>query len=115
MLTLSLLRKENVARCEEHFCKLDTFTPSEWLGGAYEAMLKVERVIERMKHGSIGCREAKELLGDQIAETIMYLDLLAARAGSDLEQAVRRRFNAESKRIGSGRQLPYPGVYRKCS
>lgn len=37
-------------------------------------------------------------LADELADTFIYLDLLASRCGIDLENAVRQKFNAISDR-----------------
>ncbi len=37
----------------------------------------------------------------KLADAVTYLDLLAARMGIDLEQAVQEKFNIVSAKIGS--------------
>lgn len=46
-----------------------------------------------------------EKLADEIADTILYADLLAAKAGIDLTAAVRRKFNRVSEAQGFPERL----------
>jgi NTP pyrophosphatase (non-canonical NTP hydrolase) len=40
-------------------------------------------------------------VSDEIADVAIYLDLLAARLGINLEEAVVKKFNEVSEKIGS--------------
>jgi NTP pyrophosphatase (non-canonical NTP hydrolase) len=52
-------------------------------------------------------RELVKRLGAELADVVIYVDLLAARLGIDLGQAVIDKFNATSKKVGSSWTLPY--------
>lgn len=43
--------------------------------------------------------ELKMMLGHEIADVIIYLDLLAASQGIDLDEVVREKFNIVSRRV----------------
>jgi NTP pyrophosphatase (non-canonical NTP hydrolase) len=45
--------------------------------------------------------ELREKLGRELADTFIYLSLLAQAAGLDLSEVVPEVFNAKSKQIGS--------------
>lgn len=45
------------------------------------------------------------LLADEIADTIIYLDLLALREGIDLPSAIKSKFNRTSKEFGFPERL----------
>jgi len=47
-----------------------------------------------------------EEVGKEIADVVIYADLLSHRLGIDLSDAVRAKFNEVSKRVGSDIQLP---------
>jgi NTP pyrophosphatase (non-canonical NTP hydrolase) len=49
--------------------------------------------------------EAVALIAQELADTIIYADLLAARLGIDLERAIRDKFNDVSRRMSSGWRL----------
>lgn len=47
----------------------------------------------------------RQAISDEAADVVIYLDLLLARVGLDLGEAVRRKFNAVSDRVGSDVKL----------
>lgn len=52
-------------------------------------------------------RELQRRIGHELADVVIYLDLLAARLGIDLGAAVIEKFNMTSQKIGSKEKLPY--------
>lgn len=52
-------------------------------------------------------KEIKNRIGDEIADVVIYLDLLAERLGIDMGEAVIRKFNRTSEKVGSPEKLPY--------
>ena len=70
------------------------------LGEAANIAKKIRRMdMEINSNNNISTREkAVEMLGDEIADTITYMFLLASAAGIDVESAMIRKFNAISKR-----------------
>ena len=102
-LTFAGLREANVTRCEDVFHPLMFWSLPEWAcamaGEAGEAC----NVVKKMNRGDY---DGKTLLGQadlaaELADVVIYLDLLAARAGIDLGEAVREKFNIVSERRGS--------------
>ena len=53
-----------------------------------------------------------EQLGDECADVILYLDLLAAHYGIDLAEAVVRKFNKTSEKFGFPHRMELEPVYR---
>lgn len=49
--------------------------------------------------------ELEDRLADELADIIIYADLLATRIGRSLGDCVRRKFNAKSEEIGSSVKL----------
>lgn len=114
-LDFDTLRKTNVRRCEESFHDLDSWTPTDWAcamaGEAGEACNEVKKL--RRRFGRDGWVDVPasflqthfpddlKKIGHELADTVCYLDLLAARFGIDLGEAVREKFNIVSKRRGS--------------
>lgn len=114
-LGFSTLRRTNVHRCESAFHALDRWSPLEWcaavageMGEACNAVKKLWRLDHQgwIKHpGDADDPTARAALvadiGEEIADTVIYLDLLAARLGIDLGTAVTDKFNKVSERVGS--------------
>ena len=52
-------------------------------------------------------KEIVRRIGHELADVVIYVDLLAARLDIDLGDAVIQKFNLTSKKIGSHQTLPY--------
>ena len=109
-LTLQKLRSKNVPRCEQVFHQLDSWSPTDWAcamaGEAGEAC----NVAKKMKRLSEGTNSAKDpqsyaeycrMMAKELADVVIYADLLAARLGIDLGEAIVEKFNEVSDRMGS--------------
>lgn len=98
-LSFEALREANVRRCEDVFHPLDSWSPQDWAcamaGETGEAcnLIKKLRRNEAIDHGDIG---------RELADVVIYADLLAARLRLDLGAAVRGKFNEVSAKRGSG-------------
>jgi NTP pyrophosphatase (non-canonical NTP hydrolase) len=105
-MDLSELRAANLARAPYWSpLGLEVWTPLEWAGAMCGEAGEAANVAKKMRQLEQGIptregeRELVELtgrLGEELADTLIYLDLLAARCGIDLSQAVRAKFNATS-------------------
>jgi NTP pyrophosphatase (non-canonical NTP hydrolase) len=100
------LRKKNVSRCNSVFHSLESWTPTDWAtafageaGEACNAVKKLKR-FETKKNTAKDPQTEDEcigLIGLELADTIIYADLLAARLGIDLGEMVRLKFNKVSE------------------
>lgn len=101
----------NRQRCEhpDGFCHpLQHWSLSDWttavlgeLGEAANIVKKLNRIRDDIPGNKIGESEQElmEKLGDEIADTFCYLDLMAQAAGIDLSDKVIDKFNKVSERI----------------
>lgn len=101
---LSRLRKTSVERCEESYFPLDHWSVLEWAGAAAGECGEAANVAKKIRRDGPS-RERKLDLADEIADTIIYLDLLAASEGINLENAIINKFNKTSMKIGSSKTL----------
>jgi NTP pyrophosphatase (non-canonical NTP hydrolase) len=101
-LTFEELRAANVERCEQSYHPVAAWSPSDWLMCATGELGEVAGELKLMRRGD---GVPKEVVGREIADTVIYLDLLAARLGIDLGEAIRDKFNLVSQKIGSGVRL----------
>lgn len=95
MSFLKKLRKHNVQRCVTCFFPLDSWSVLEWAGAMAGEAGEVANVAKKI-HRDGSTPELRERLADEIADTITYLDLLAAHQGIDLKDAIKRKFNRVS-------------------
>jgi NTP pyrophosphatase (non-canonical NTP hydrolase) len=70
------------------------------LGEAANIAKKLNRVRDGIPGNSETPEELQSALADEIADAFIYLDLLAQSAGINLEEAVFRKFDKTSKKIG---------------
>lgn len=61
--------------------------------------------IERENLGLRGSRASSVDLAEELADVIIYIDLLAVRFGIDLEEAIKNKFNKTSKKYDLGTRI----------
>ena len=109
--TLADLRKASIYRCEHDWKhKLNSWSVAEWGNAAAGECGEACNVAKKMLRWDLGIRTElagksrdayKDDLAQEIADTLLYLDLWAASEGIDLQEAVRKTFNNKSIEIGS--------------
>jgi hypothetical protein len=111
------LRRANVARCEDVFHSLNNWSVNDWscatvgeIGEAVEVFGKILQILNtakklrRSEQGTFNNETLEQLikqLTNEIADIIIYADLLAARLKIDLAKAVIVKFNEVSDKRGS--------------
>jgi len=115
---LRRLRRINVARCARwHGPDTEPWTGADWSNAMCGEAGEVANVVKKMRRHETGTGSVNNpspealrvMLGDEIADTLIYLDLLAAHYGLDLEAAVERKFDAVSVREGFPERLAASG------
>ena len=99
-LAFTELRETNVLRCTSkggYNQALDEWTPLEWAGAAAGELGEMANLVKKMRRGE---DVPVEDVADEIADVIIYLDLLAALLKVDLGAAVVAKFNKTSKKRG---------------
>lgn len=94
-LSFADLRSGNLARCEDAFHPIRAWSPTDWMCAV------VGEAANLIKKGRRGEPVAVAAIATEIADAVIYLDLLAARLGIDLGAAVTSKFNVVSLRRGS--------------
>lgn len=114
-MTFEEFSEVNLNRCEaadgfNH--PLNGWSLSDWmtatageLGEAANVAKKLNRVRDGITGNSETPEELRDALADEIADTFIYLDLLAQSQGIDLGVAVYRKFNRTSDKIGCNIKL----------
>jgi NTP pyrophosphatase (non-canonical NTP hydrolase) len=118
-LTFESLRTANVKRCTESFHSIDYWAPWEWtnamageVGEACNLAKKMARVWPSnkliKKWDDKKLEELTAELALEIADVVIYADLLAERIGVSLAEVIARKFNLTSEKIGSEVRLLRP-------
>lgn len=118
MLTIKELQIANVERCERWHgaTGVNDWTTLEWAGAAAGEMGEAANIAKKLKRFDSRMQQNEtmrtlraaavdherltlvRMLASEIAGTVIYLGLLAAREGIDLETALREEFNKVSVR-----------------
>lgn len=114
MLTFRQLRKVSLERCARwHPTGLSEWSLSDWavaMAGEAGEACNIVKKLNRERDGIIGNTKSVDALradlADEIADTLIYLDLLAAREGIDLAEAVITKFNTVSEKYKFPERLP---------
>jgi NTP pyrophosphatase (non-canonical NTP hydrolase) len=103
VLTLAGMREANLRRVREVWGHEDDWTPADWLGCVLGELGEVAHALKEARRSGDRSRAPEDGSGlaDELADTLLYLDLLAARCGIDLAEAVRAKFNRTSVAVGS--------------
>lgn len=112
MLTLQYITEVNIARCNRwHKGGLNDWTPADWMtalvgeiGEAANALKKLKRLEDDIQnHNSEEGRTidtraiAIDKIGKELADSFLYLNLLACRLGINLEDKIIEVFNKKSE------------------
>lgn len=113
-LTFEALNETNTERCEDVFHTINHWSPTDWAcafaGEAGEVCNAVKK-LRRLDDGTNTAKdpqtaeEAIQAIAMELADTIIYADLLATRLGIDLSKAIIQKFNIVSIRMGSDLKL----------
>jgi len=109
-LQFEKLREANVKRCEDVFHPLDSWSPTDWAtamagecGEACNNIKKLRRLdgADQELDTELNRQRLIYETASELADLVIYTDLLAARLGIDLGYAVTRKFNEVSEKCGS--------------
>lgn len=121
-MTFDYLRRVNVNRCVtpspagfNH--PLDKWSIAEWMcaiagevGEACNIAKKILRIRDDLVQHTVKPNEGnltymQHRLVEELADAVIYADLVAASLGVDLGEAIRSKFNSKSEEIGSDIKL----------
>lgn len=101
-LSWKFLRSANVARCRDSFKVCADWSVGDWgnaIAGEVGELCNLLKKVRRRE--PIDTRK----IADELADVIIYADLIAHEFGIDLAAAVVRKFNEVSGRVGSNHRL----------
>jgi NTP pyrophosphatase (non-canonical NTP hydrolase) len=84
---------------------------AEWMNAVAGELGEAANVIKKIRRGDMTLEEAKEMLAEEFADIVTYLDITAMQAGINLGKATMDKFNKVSKRVGSSIRLDAYGVH----
>jgi NTP pyrophosphatase (non-canonical NTP hydrolase) len=97
-LNFAELRAANVRRCNDVFHVLEDWSLSDWGCAMAGEVGEACNLIKKRRRGE---DIDLDTIAEEVADAVIYADLLLARMDKDLGEAVRAKFNKVSKRRGS--------------
>ena len=77
---------------------LKTWSLAEWSNAVAGECGETCNITKKIRRGDKSLKKERKELAKEIADIVVYCDLLAAAAGIDLEKAVIEKFNEVSDR-----------------
>jgi NTP pyrophosphatase (non-canonical NTP hydrolase) len=87
---------------------------SAWSNATLGELGEAANIIKKVERGDLTLDEARPALAKEFADVLIYLDILAFRAGVDLGQATLAKFNEVSSRVGAAVWLKGDSVWIDC-
>lgn len=100
-LTFRDLRTVNTRRNSESFKQCASWTLADWGNAMAGETGEACNVIKKIRRGDHPLESMRGKLASELADVVLYCDLLASEAGIDLGEACARKFNEVSQRVGS--------------
>jgi NTP pyrophosphatase (non-canonical NTP hydrolase) len=110
-LTFNTLRGGNTARLpqfknskgETAYREKDgsDWSPAQWLQAVVGELGEYANFRKKYERGDLSKEEFQKEAEKELADVVIYLDLLAIQLGINLGQAIIDKFNAVSRRVGS--------------
>ncbi len=98
------LRALNAKRCERFYHPVEQLSNCEWMNCVHG---ETGELAHLFKDALNGAPVGNDAIAGEIADVIIYLDLLAAANGIDLGRAVQDKFNEVNGRVGFQEKLEF--------
>ena len=102
-LSFSALRAANTERINNtpFYARTRQWGAAEWCLSIMGELGEAANLIKKVYRGDFTFEDRRKAIEDELADVIIYVDLLARRLGINLGAVVARKFNEVSERVGS--------------
>lgn len=77
------------------------WSPAQWLQAVIGELGEYANIRKKVERGDFTAEEAKQKCADELADVTIYLDILAAQLGINLGDAIIKKWNEVSERVGA--------------
>lgn len=77
------------------------WSPAQWLQAVVGELGEYANLRKKVERGDLTIEEATPMLADELADVVIYLDILASQLGIELGDAVMSKWNRTSKKVGA--------------
>lgn len=99
-LTFKRLSVQSLERCEATYFPLKEWSPTDWACAMAGECGEACNLVKKLRRGASPIPTIHEIR-KEVADMVIYADLLAQRLGFDLGIAIREKFNETSGKVGS--------------
>jgi NTP pyrophosphatase (non-canonical NTP hydrolase) len=96
---LPMFRDNNGRVCHSEQDGSD-WSPAQWLQAVVGELGEYANLRKKVERGDYTAAEAKPMLADELADVVIYLDILASQLGINLGDAVMHKWNKTSEKVG---------------
>jgi len=75
------------------------WSPASWLQAVIGELGEYANLRKKVERGDFTLAQAKKKLGSELADVVIYLDILATQLGIDLGEAVMETWNAKADQL----------------
>lgn len=84
------------------------WSPAQWLQAVTGELGEYANLRKKVERGDLTLDEARSMLADELADVVIYLDILAAQIGVDLSEAIVAKWNRTSEKVGAPIRIDVP-------
>jgi NTP pyrophosphatase (non-canonical NTP hydrolase) len=116
-LTLAALRAASVARAKRWHAGAEPWSGADWSNAMCGEAGEAANVVKKLRRQETGIQQPGPppadllaMLAKELADVVIYADLVAEHYGLDLSAAVTQKFNEVSDRYGFPERLGAPAA-----
>lgn len=87
------------------------WSPAQWLQAVTGELGEYANLRKKVERGDLTIDEAAPALADELADVVIYLDILASQLGIELGEAVMSKWNRTSERVGAPLYIDSEGCW----
>lgn len=120
-LDLDVLRKANLARLPQFKnAKGDSahtssdgsdWSPTDWMTAVTGELGEAANLIKKLRRGDFSLEECRNEIADELADVLVYLDILCYHLGIDLSDCTISKWNKKSEQVDCDIRISEDGVY----
>lgn len=77
------------------------WSPAQWLQAVVGELGEYANLRKKVERGDFTLDEARPALADELADVVIYLDILASQIGVNLGDAIMSKWNRTSVKVGA--------------
>jgi NTP pyrophosphatase (non-canonical NTP hydrolase) len=89
-------KREDLFNTTTHSCA--HWSLADWSNATFGEVGEAANIIKKIRRGDFSLAEKREDLAMELADIFIYLDILATKAGINLGEAIKTKFNITSKK-----------------